>query len=149
MTEVEYTKFKRESIIGYKDDKIKANGFTEEEAHQIANNDFENLLPDGYLTKDHFFFAVESPNLEIHGHLWYAIRGATNNQKAYIYDIFLNEGSRGKGHGKKTMSLLEDHVKSQGLSKIALHVFGFNEVAIGLYKSLNYKTTDLIMEKSL
>jgi ribosomal protein S18 acetylase RimI-like enzyme len=55
----------------------------------------------------------------------------------------------GKGYGKKAMLLLEEKVKALGLKNIGLHVFGHNHRAIGLYQSLNYQTTNLVMEKEL
>lgn len=83
------------------------------------------------------------------GYLWYVIRGADNNKKAFIADILIYEEQRGKGLGKKAMLLLEEHVREQGLDSIGLHVFGFNQRATSLYKALDYQVTDLVMMKKL
>lgn len=47
------------------------------------------------------------------------------------------------------MLILEEEVKARGLDLIGLHVFGFNETAIGFYRSLGYQVTNLMMEKQL
>lgn len=46
-------------------------------------------------------------------------------------------------------NLTEQEAKNLGLKEIGLHVFGFNAPAIALYESLGYKTTDLVMAKTL
>ena len=56
---------------------------------------------------------------------------------------------RGQGFGEEIMRACEDAARAMGLSKIGLHVFGYNEPAIQLYKKLGYVTTDLEMEKAL
>lgn len=149
MTEEEFQKFEASSKENYKKDKIKANDLTEQEAEKIANDDFARLLPDGYTSKDNFLFTIIDSLENPVGYLWYVIRGAEDNRKAFIADILIYEDYRGRGFGKKAMLLLEDHVKEQGLDSIGLHVFGFNERATSLYKSLDYQITDLVMVKKL
>lgn len=149
MTKPEFKEFKKQSMINYANDKIQANGLTRKEAEKVAEEDFKRFLPGGFSSKNNFLFILVDSNEKSIGHLWYLIRGSDNNQKAFIADIFLNENSRGKGYGRQAMTLLEEHVSSQKINRIGLHVFGFNEAAIHLYKSLNYITTDLVMEKTL
>lgn len=149
MTEEEFQKFEASSKENYKKDKIKANDLTEQEAEKIANDDFARFLPHGYTSKDNFLFTVIDSRENPVGYLWYVIRGAEDNRKAFIADILIYENYRGRGFGKKAMLLLEDHVKEQGLDSIGLHVFGFNERATSLYKSLDYQITDLVMVKKL
>ena len=47
------------------------------------------------------------------------------------------------------MLLAEDEVRSRGLSHIALNVFGGNDVARSLYRSLGYAETAVFMRKSV
>lgn len=148
MTKRDFETFIKISKSEYKKDKMRANGFTEEEANKIVAEDFERFLPNGFESEDNFFFKVLKNETQI-GYLWYLIRGASNNRKAFIADILIYEEFRGKGFGKKTMLLLEEEVKRQDLKHIGLHVFGYNEKAIKLYQSLNYQTTDLVMEKEI
>jgi hypothetical protein len=47
------------------------------------------------------------------------------------------------------MLLLEEQVRALGLDQIALNVFGGNEVARSLYRSLDYAETAVWMRKRL
>ena len=148
MTQSEYNHWAPRSREAYAKDKMRANGYTEEEAHKIAESDFLRLLPDGYETKEHHLFTMKDGDKTV-GYLWFMVRGAENNRKAFIADIIVEEEFRGQGFGKKAMKLLEEEVCKLGLKEIGLHVFGFNETAIALYTSLGYQTTDLVMAKKL
>ena len=123
MNEAEYVIWRAKSETNYRDEIVK-NGSTLAEPQKKADNDWV-------------------------GTLWPGVRGAPDNRKSYIYDIVLNEETRGKGIGTKAMVLLEDEVRKLGLRHIGLHVFGHNKVARGLYESLGYEITNLNMEKTL
>jgi ribosomal protein S18 acetylase RimI-like enzyme len=47
------------------------------------------------------------------------------------------------------MELLEEEVRARGLRRIELNVFGGNEVARGLYRSLGYAERAVAMDKEL
>ncbi len=147
MTAAEYDVWIKHSRESYRDEIIK-NGSTKAEADKKMEDDFNRLLPDGQKSADHYIFHVED-NGVIVGHLWFGVRGASDNRKAFIYDIEMDSKFRGKGYGEKSMLLLEAEVKKLGLKHIGLHVFGHNQTAINLYKKLNYGITNLNMEKVL
>ncbi|MGZ3771140.1 MAG: GNAT family N-acetyltransferase [Bdellovibrio sp.] len=149
MSETEYNIWLHRSRASYAADKMKANGFTQEEAEQIARDDFNRLLPDGYNSKDNFLYSAKDEKENILGFIWFCIRGAEGNKRAFICDVVIEEQYRGKGYGKQMMLLMEQEAKKKGSNRIGLHVFGFNETAIRLYQSLGYATTDLVMEKNL
>lgn len=149
MPEADFDRFVEDCCASYKQDKIRANGYTDAEAQKIVERDFSEILPQGFHTKDNFFFNVINEDSQKVGTIWYRVQGANDNRKAFLLDILIDEAFRGQGFGKVAMRLLEQQAKSQGLKAIGLHVFGFNEVAIRLYESLGYRTTDLTMEKSL
>ena len=48
------------------------------------------------------------------------------------------EAMRGRGLGRRAMELAEEEANRRGLARIELNVFGGNEVARGLYRSLGY-----------
>lgn len=149
MTQDEFDDYLPPSIERYKNDKMRANNLTAEEANKIAHGDFERVLPDGLQSKNNFLFSLTNGEGKKVGTIWYCIRGEKNNQKAFIAEIFINESERGRGYGKAAMLAIEAHAKSQQLNNIELHVFGFNEAAIKLYRSLGYETTDLSMAKKV
>jgi ribosomal protein S18 acetylase RimI-like enzyme len=47
------------------------------------------------------------------------------------------------------MEAIEDEVRKLGISKIGLHVFGFNAAARSLYDKLGFEVTDTSMEKNI
>lgn len=148
MTEQDYAFWVSRCKTQYAKDKEKANDLTPKEAMEIAERDFSEILPEGILSKDNFFYTIKVQKSKV-GYLWFRLQGSEDNKKAFLLDIIIESEQRGKGYGKNAMFLLEDEVKSLGISEIGLHVFGFNELATQLYKSLNYKITDLVMAKTL
>lgn len=147
MNEEEFTVWFVKSKNNYRDE-IAKNGSTIEEAQKKADEDMGRLLPEGRQSKDQYIFSIRAEGKWV-GTLWFGVRGALDNRKAFIYDIVLDENTRGKGYGKKAILLLEDEVKKLGLRHIGLHVFGHNTVARNLYQNLGYEITNLNMEKVL
>jgi ribosomal protein S18 acetylase RimI-like enzyme len=47
------------------------------------------------------------------------------------------------------MKAIEIIAKQLGLTRLGLHVFGHNEIARNLYETLEYRETNIRMEKSL
>ena len=58
---------------------------------------------------------------------------------AWIGIIIGEASARGKGVGTQAMQYLEEQIQSQGLKRIELGVFEFNNKAIKLYKNLGYQ----------
>ena len=148
MTEDEFSVWCKKSIENYRDENIK-NGLTFDEAQKKSDDDFSRLLPMGEKSADQYLFTIKENNSKWIGTLWFGVRGAADNRKAFIYDIVLNDDTRGKGYGKQAMNLLEIEVKKIGLRHIGLHVFGHNQIARNLYEKMGYVTTNVNMEKTL
>lgn len=149
MTDSDYAFWQARSLEDYIKEKMKANSLTRAEAEEVGKSDFKRILPEGLGSKDNYLFKMVSDVSEVLGYLWFCVRGAEDNRRIFIYDIIVEEKHRGKGYGKKAMLLAEEKAKSLGVKKMGLHVFGHNKTAIGLYQSLGYHTTDLVMEKVL
>jgi GNAT superfamily N-acetyltransferase len=149
MDQAEFDSWSVDSRDRYARDKMKANGLTSAEAKDIAQKDFDRILPDGLRSKDNYLYCLVSESEVTVGYLWYCLRGAENNRMAWLCEIVLKPEFRGKGYGKSAMQLFEEDVKVKGVGKTGLHVFSFNEPAVKLYKSMGYSTTDLSMQKSL
>jgi ribosomal protein S18 acetylase RimI-like enzyme len=66
-----------------------------------------------------------------------------------VYDVHLRENARGRGYGRAAMLLAEDEARRRGCPRLSLNVFGRNEVARGLYRSLGYEENAVAMSKSL
>ncbi len=149
MTPDEYAFWLNRSMTEYADDKMKANGYSREEAQEISEKSFNDLLPKGLETPNNFLFTLKSDSAQNLGFLWFAVKGPKGNQKAFIYDFVIEEQFRNKGFGRRALELLDLEAKKLGLKEIGLHVFEFNKTAIHLYESQGYQTTDRVMSKSI
>jgi ribosomal protein S18 acetylase RimI-like enzyme len=126
-------------------------GLTPEQAQKKADNDWSKLLPNGKVSSGHHLFAVEDDETgERVGDLWLAERSSDfEGTAAFVYSVEIYEPFRGRGWGRQAMLLAEDQARSLGLSHIALNVFGGNDVARSLYRSLGYAETAVFMRKSI
>lgn len=145
----EFVKWKAHSFESYKKEKEKS-GLSPDDAQAVAERSFNGLLPNDELSPNQFIFSViEKATEKVIGTLWWGLQGEGNAKSPWIYDIELHESSRGKGYGRATMLAAELIVKEKGFSKLGLHVFGHNKVARGLYESLGFQTTNVVMSKDL
>jgi ribosomal protein S18 acetylase RimI-like enzyme len=65
----------------------------------------------------------------------------------WVWSVALDEEHRGRGLGRAAMLLAEDEARRRGATEIGLNVFGFNDVALGLYRSLGYESVSVQMRK--
>jgi ribosomal protein S18 acetylase RimI-like enzyme len=149
MTPGEYAFWINRAKTEYAEDKMKANGYSREEAQEISEKSFKELLPHGLESPNNFLFTLKNEEALNVGFLWFAVKGTMGNQKAFIYDIVVEEQFRNKGYGRRALELLDLEAKKLGLKEIGLHVFEFNKTAIHLYESHGYQTTDRVMSKSI
>jgi ribosomal protein S18 acetylase RimI-like enzyme len=143
--------FIEEGRAAYARDMVAQAGLTQEQAEQKADNDWSRMLPNGTVGPGHHLFVVEDDETgERVGVLWLAERSSDfEGTAAFVYSIEIDEAFRGRGYGRQAMLLAEDEVRRWGLSHIALNVFGGNEVARSLYRSLGYTETAVFMRKTL
>jgi RimJ/RimL family protein N-acetyltransferase len=135
----------------YARDMIENAGAPPEQAQAKADADWKQLLSNRLESPDQFLFAVEDVETgERVGDLWFARRETQfEGTVAFVYSIEILERFRGRGYGREAMQLLEDEVRSRGLSRISLNVFGGNEIARSLYRSLGYAEAAVWMAKEL
>jgi ribosomal protein S18 acetylase RimI-like enzyme len=118
------------------------------EARGRAERQIQKLLKDGLQTKGHFLYAIiDKSTCRTVGHLWFAVNEA--EKVAFLYDIFIDEPHRGKGFGREALTLFEDRARKLGMRFLMLNVIGTNEIAIKLYTSQGFYTTNCTMQKDL
>ena len=119
-------------------------GMTRDAARAKVERDVRAVLPEGLATKDIWVWAVETDGRRV-GTVFLGLRGAD----AWLYDITIDEGERGRGYGRAAMLAVEDEVRRLGHESVALNVWGGNVVARGLYRSLGYVEESVHMRKRL
>lgn len=133
----------------YESDLVAAGG-TREAAHKIASDALERAFPGNAPTADNAVFdLVDDDDGETVGHIWVGQDNTSDSTSWWVWHIVVDSEHRGKGFGRAAMQLAEDHARSEGACILGLNVFGFNEVARGLYESLGYETTSVKMRKML
>ena len=80
------------------------------------------------------------------GRVFWAPRG---EDRAYIYDLFIEERFRGKGLGRRALELIEEEARADRLRGIDLNVWGANDAARGLYSAAGYYERAVFMSKEL
>jgi ribosomal protein S18 acetylase RimI-like enzyme len=119
-------------------------GLAPEAARAKVDHDFPAVLPDGLATADTWIWAVEEDGRGV-GTVFLGLRGGG----AWLYDITIDAGERGRGYGRAAMLALEDEVRALDHESVGLNVWGGNEVARGLYRSLGYAEESVHMRKRI
>ena len=119
-------------------------GLTPEAAREKVAHDVEAVLPERLATPDVRLWVVEADGRRV-GTVWLGFRGS----RPWLYDVTIDADERGRAYGRAAMLALEDEVRGLGHDSLALNVWGGNEVARGLYRSLGYVEESVHMRKRL
>jgi ribosomal protein S18 acetylase RimI-like enzyme len=148
MTPEEYAEYHRDAVLVYAEAHVSAKSLPPEGARQRAIDEYAELLPEGAATPGHHLYTARNGDRKI-GMIWFAERPHGAGRVAYLYDIKVEPGLRGRGHGEALMRAMEHEVRSAGLKTVRLQVFGNNSVARSLYRKLGYIETNVVMAKDL
>ncbi|MGO8877044.1 MAG: GNAT family N-acetyltransferase [Acidimicrobiales bacterium] len=132
---------------GYVTERV-GSGESPEEAQRVADAQYALLFPDGRPAPGHLFSRVMEDDKPV-GWLWIGPRTPERPDAFWVWDVVIDEPYRGGGRGRAAMVLAEQQARGAGASEIGLNVFGQNTVARGLYESLGYDTTAILMRKEL
>jgi GNAT superfamily N-acetyltransferase len=119
-------------------------GITQEAAEVKAARDLPLVLPDGLATEGARIWSIEADGRPV-GTIFLGLRA----EGPWLYDITIDEAERGKGYGRAAMLALEEEARRLGHDGIGLNVWGGNDVARGLYRSLGYVEQSVHMRKPL
>jgi ribosomal protein S18 acetylase RimI-like enzyme len=148
MTKAEFLAFLSADIPAYANEKVRAGNWTAEEALARSKDEHDRLFPRGSESPHQHLFTIELMGMPV-GRLWLSTDPQTSGGAGFIYDLFVDEGSRRQGVATQAMILLEGEARKLGLTSLALHVFGYNVAARSLYEQLGYQVTNLNMQKSI
>ena len=115
-----------------------------EEAEAKVARDIPAIMPHGLATEHVRIWVVEADGRRV-GTVFLGVRDGA----AFLYDITIDEAERGRGHGRGAMLALEQEARALGFDRIALNVWGGNDVARGLYRSLGWAEDSVHMSKRL
>jgi ribosomal protein S18 acetylase RimI-like enzyme len=150
MSEAEFAAFCERAIPEYAAEKVLAGSWVYEEALQRSHDAYNELLPQGLATPNHFLMTIrEVSTQENIGVLWLADDSVNFAKSGFVYELYVEEDWRCQGAGKQAMLTLETKARELGIETLRLHVFGQNRVARSLYEKLGYEITDINMAKVL
>ena len=129
---------------GYARGLVEHAGLPHAQAEAKVARDVAHVLPAGLATPDTWIWMVEDDGRAV-GTVFLGLRDAG----AWLYDITIAEGERGKGYGRAAMAALEHEVRVLGFDTVGLNVWGGNEVARALYRSLGWAEESVHMRKRL
>lgn len=119
-------------------------GMPADRAEAKVERDVSHVLPAGLATASTWIWAVEDDGRVV-GTVFVGVRDGV----AWLYDITIAEDERGKGYGRAALTALEDEVRALGYDTIGLNVWGENEVARRLYRSLGWAEESVHMRRKL
>lgn len=146
MTQAEFDALKARMSEEYEQDVARGMGVPVEQVREQSQQQIESLMKDGINSADHRYWKVIAADEGEVGVLWVALRP---RQEAFIYFIGIDEAQQGKGYGEQTMKQLEVVMRSQGITRIGLNVFGDNAVAQRLYQRVGYRAAAIAMVKDI
>jgi ribosomal protein S18 acetylase RimI-like enzyme len=128
---------------GYREQLVEFAGLSEETAARKVEADFTAEAPPGQ------FHAVERDDGTAVGLIRFAERDYLGEPHVFLYDLWIEPAERGRGYGKAAMVELELEAARRGASTIDFNVWGVNDVARALYRSLGYTERAVFMAKEI
>jgi ribosomal protein S18 acetylase RimI-like enzyme len=146
MTDVEFDAWLPSVRVGYAEDLTTNGGINPAAARVKAEADTAQLFPGGQPSPEQLVFVIEAGSERV-GELWLAEREEQLRRVLWVYDLRVGERYRGRGFARAAMEFAEQEAGRRGLTHVALNVFGGNEAARGLYRSLGYREDAVSMSK--
>lgn len=148
LRDAEFETWRRQVTDGYAAEIETLGDTPRRAARSKAKADMAAILPEGLETPGHWIFAIELGAGRV-GRLWLALRKMDGRQVMFVYDVEIDERHRGRGLGRAAMLQAESQAKARGISRMELNVFGGNDVARSLYRSLGYVERAVSMGKDI
>lgn len=145
-----YAAWLEQAIAGYAHDNVSSGRWPQAIALERSRADFEQLLPQGLATPNHYLFEIKASEAgPTVGTIWFAVTQQNGMPVAFVYDVEIAAEWQRQGHAERAFKALEPLVKELGLSRIGLHVFSNNPGAQALYAKLGYAVVSVNMAKQL
>lgn len=148
MTEVEFLSWLPGVRDGYADDMVRNGGADASAARGKAEQDTERLFPDGKPSSGQLVFVIEAEGAHV-GELWLSERDEDFRRVLWVFAVHVDEAHRGRGFARAAMEFAEQEARRRRLTHVALNVFGGNDPARNLYRSLGYTEDAVSMSKAI
>ncbi|MFD0631857.1 GNAT family N-acetyltransferase [Catenulispora yoronensis] len=150
LTAEDYPAWEAHVVDGYAESQVRSGQWAPDTAHGLALEATRELLPQGAATPgQHLWIARDAETGAKVGGLWIAMRFRGGLMEAFVFDVHVDPGQQGGGYGRAIMEAGAEEAKRLGADVVALNVFGYNDRAYSLYKSLGYEVTNRHMRLPL
>ena len=140
MSEEFFQDYLHGTLTVYAEAHVRAGNWAVSESTQKAEEQIQEILPQGFSTEGHHFLKiVDDVTEEKVGVIWIAEVENEEEKVVFLYDLVIEKQFRQHGYGKQALYNLEEWVSTHGFGAIYLHVFAFNQVAKSLYDDLGYE----------
>ncbi len=147
MAAEEFEAWLSRAIPTYAAEKVASGHWSAEGSEELSRKEHGELLPQGLASEGNHFFTVLDQGANPVGTLWFAVKTKFGLPIAYVFNVEVEPEHRRKGHARRAFEALEGEVAALGLHGVALHVFGHNTAARGLYAGLGYEPTNINLFK--
>jgi ribosomal protein S18 acetylase RimI-like enzyme len=150
MTDAEFVEYLDTAVGLYAKAHIEAGDCDPSEAMELAQADYESLLPAGLASPGQLLYSVfdETTGTRV-GMIWFAVKERRGKKSAFIYDFVIRPEHRGRGYGAQTLAHVDRVVEKMGVTRISLNVMGHNQVARALYEKQGFAVAGIGMTKIL
>ena len=135
----------RESYAG---GMIRDGGLDSAAASSKAQRGLGFLFPDGVCPDEQSVYVLDVDGERV-GELWIGERDDESGRCLWVCNIEVAHEHRRRGFGKQAMLFVEAEARRRGIGRVALNVFGGNEAARDLYRSLGYEERAVSMSKAV
>jgi ribosomal protein S18 acetylase RimI-like enzyme len=150
MTQADFLAYSETANAEYAQDHVRSGRWSAEEALAHAVRDYQQLLPAGLATPNHYLYTLHDDATDSDvGMLWFAIREEAGQRSAFVYDMHVFPAFQRRGYASQAFQALEQQAHALGLTQLALHVFAHNHAARALYEKLGFVVTNIVMTKLL
>ena len=132
----------------YAEGMMRDGGLRSEAAAAKAKHDLDFLFPDGVCPDEQSVYVLDVDGERV-GELWIGERDDESGRGLWVFDVEVAHEYRRRGFGKQAMLFVEDEARRRGIERVALNVFGGNEAARDLYRSLGYEEGAVSMSKAV
>jgi GNAT superfamily N-acetyltransferase len=115
----------------------------------FAREEQSQMLPDGLNTPNAFLSNVIDENDQKIGMMWFFLDEERPQKTVVLLDFFLFPLFRGKGFEADVLKTFEEGIKSIGVKRIELQVFGHKTDEVQMYMENAYKQTMVLFGKNL
>jgi RimJ/RimL family protein N-acetyltransferase len=126
MTPREFVEF-RESDTSNNEEQIRTGLWSRDEAPALARKEFDERLPQGLDTPDHYLVTIRSgPDDRPVGCAWYTLSRRATLNVVYIHWLGIRPEAEGHGYATAAISRIESEARRLGASRLVGVVWGEN-----------------------